>query len=38
MRVRAVARTAASPEDLPPAEELLAQIAGVMGLEGAGRE
>jgi ribosomal protein S18 acetylase RimI-like enzyme len=37
-RVRAVARTAASPEDLPPAEELLAQIAGVMGLEGAGRE
>jgi ribosomal protein S18 acetylase RimI-like enzyme len=36
-RVRAVARTASSPDDLPPAEELLQQIAEVMGLEGAGR-
>ncbi|HEY6151302.1 MAG TPA: GNAT family N-acetyltransferase [Gaiellaceae bacterium] len=35
--VRAVARTASSPDDLPPAEELLAQIAEVMGLQGAGR-
>jgi ribosomal protein S18 acetylase RimI-like enzyme len=35
--VRATARTAPSPDDLPPAEELLQQIAGVMGLEGAGR-
>jgi GNAT superfamily N-acetyltransferase len=31
-RVREVARTAASPADLPPALELLAQIAGVMGI------
>jgi ribosomal-protein-alanine N-acetyltransferase len=36
-RVRAVARTASSPEELPPAQELLAQIAELMGLEGAGR-
>ena len=36
-RVRAVARTAASPDELPPAPELLAQIAELMGLEGAGR-
>jgi ribosomal protein S18 acetylase RimI-like enzyme len=36
-RVRAAARTASSPADLPPAEELLQQIAAVMGLEGAGR-
>lgn len=35
--VRAVARTASSPDDLPPAPELLAQIAEVMGLQGAGR-
>jgi hypothetical protein len=35
--VRAVARTAGSPEELPPAPELLAQIAEVMGLQGAGR-
>ena len=35
--VRAVARTASSPEELPPAEELLAQLADLMGLEGAGR-
>jgi ribosomal protein S18 acetylase RimI-like enzyme len=36
-QVRAVARTAASPDQLPAAEELLQQLAGVMGLEGAGR-
>lgn len=35
-RVRAVARTAASPADLPPAPELFAQLAEVLGLEGAG--
>ena len=33
--VRAVARTAASPDELPPAKELLAQLAEVLGLEGA---
>jgi GNAT superfamily N-acetyltransferase len=36
-RLRAVARTASSPDDLPPAPELLAQLAELMGLEGAGR-
>jgi len=36
-RVRAVARNGSSPDELPPAPELLAQIAQVMGLEGAGR-
>lgn len=36
-RVRAVARTASSPDELPPAPELLAQIAEVIGLQGAGR-
>jgi ribosomal-protein-alanine N-acetyltransferase len=36
-RVRAVARTASSPDELPPAPELLQQIADVMGLQGAGR-
>lgn len=36
-RVRAAARTASSPEDLPPPGELLQQIAEAMGLEGAGR-
>jgi ribosomal protein S18 acetylase RimI-like enzyme len=35
--VRAVARTASSPDQLPPPDELLAEIAEVMGLEGAGR-
>jgi ribosomal protein S18 acetylase RimI-like enzyme len=35
--IRAVARTASSPDELPPAPELLAQIAEVMGLHGAGR-
>jgi hypothetical protein len=33
-RVRAVARTAASPDDLPPGPELLQQIAELMGLAG----
>jgi ribosomal protein S18 acetylase RimI-like enzyme len=32
-RVRAVARVASSPADLPPARELLAEIAAVMNLE-----
>jgi ribosomal protein S18 acetylase RimI-like enzyme len=32
-KVRAVARTASSPDDLPPAPELLAQIAELMGLQ-----
>ncbi len=32
---RAVARTAASPDELPPGPELLRQIAEVIGLEGA---
>jgi ribosomal protein S18 acetylase RimI-like enzyme len=32
-RVRAVARTASSPDDLPPALELLEQIAELMGLQ-----
>jgi ribosomal protein S18 acetylase RimI-like enzyme len=36
-RIRAVARTASSPEQLPPPDELLHQIAEVMGLQGAGR-
>jgi hypothetical protein len=31
-----VARTAATPDELPPAPELLEQIAGLMGLTGAG--
>jgi ribosomal-protein-alanine N-acetyltransferase len=35
--VRAVARTASSPDELPPAPDLLAQLAEVMGLQGAGR-
>lgn len=36
-RFRAVARTASSPDELPPAPELLQEIAEEMGLEGAGR-
>jgi ribosomal protein S18 acetylase RimI-like enzyme len=36
-RVRAVARTAGSPDELPPAPELLAAIAEAFGLQGAGR-
>ena len=34
-RVREVARTAASPSELPEAHELLAELALVLGLEGA---
>jgi ribosomal protein S18 acetylase RimI-like enzyme len=33
--VRRVARTAPSPADLPPARELLAELAGILGIEGA---
>jgi hypothetical protein len=33
--IRSVARTADSPVDLPPAEELLAELASALGLEGA---
>ena len=33
--VRRVARTASSPADLPPARELLAQLAGILLVEGA---
>ena len=36
-RVRAVARTASSPDELPPAPELLARARRSLGLEGAGR-
>ena len=36
-RVRAVARTASSPDELPPPDQLLQQLAEVLGLEGAGR-
>lgn len=36
-QVRAVARTASSPDELPPADELLQQLAEVLGLEDAGR-
>jgi GNAT superfamily N-acetyltransferase len=36
-RIRAVVRTASSPDELPPAPDLLQQIAVVLGLEGAGR-
>lgn len=35
--VRAVARTAAAPAELPPAQELLESIAAAIGLEGAER-
>ena len=34
-RVREVARTASSPSELPEAHELLAELALVLGLEGA---
>ena len=34
-RVRAVARTATSPAELPPGHELLAELADALGLEGA---
>ena len=33
-RIRAVARTAASPSELPPAAELLAELASTLGLDG----
>jgi hypothetical protein len=33
-RVRAIARTASSPGDLPPADELLAELAAALGLPG----
>jgi ribosomal protein S18 acetylase RimI-like enzyme len=36
-RVRAVARTAPSPAELPPARELLTQLADALGLAGADR-
>ena len=35
--VRSVARTAASPAELPPVRELAAQVAALMGIEGADR-
>jgi ribosomal protein S18 acetylase RimI-like enzyme len=34
-RIRSVARTASSPSELPPASDLLAQLADAMGLQGA---
>jgi GNAT superfamily N-acetyltransferase len=34
-RVRAIARTASSPDELPSAEELLGELADAMGIEGA---
>jgi ribosomal protein S18 acetylase RimI-like enzyme len=34
-RIRAVARTASAPAELPPAQELLAQLADALGLAGA---
>ncbi len=34
--IRAVARTAGSPTELPPAPELLEQVADALGIEGAG--
>jgi ribosomal protein S18 acetylase RimI-like enzyme len=34
--IRRIARTAATPADLPPARELLATFAGALGIEGAG--
>jgi hypothetical protein len=34
-RIRAVARTAESPDELPPAEQLIAGVAAALGLEGA---
>lgn len=36
IRIRAVARTAGGPAELPPARELLAELAETLGLEGAG--
>ena len=34
-RIRSVARTAESPDELPPAEDLLADVAAALGIEGA---
>jgi hypothetical protein len=34
--IRAIARTAESPAELSPANELLAQLADALGIEGAG--
>ena len=34
--VRRIARTAPAPADLPPARDLLAELAGALGLEGTG--
>jgi ribosomal protein S18 acetylase RimI-like enzyme len=34
-RVRAIARTASSPADLPPAQELVSLVGGLIGLSGA---
>jgi hypothetical protein len=34
-RVKEIARTATSPADLPPAKELLAELADALALEGA---
>ena len=34
-RIRAVARTASSPVELPPAPQLLGQLAEAMGVDGA---
>jgi hypothetical protein len=34
--VRRIARTASAPADLPPARDLLAELAAAMGIEGAG--
>jgi ribosomal protein S18 acetylase RimI-like enzyme len=36
-RVRAVALTAAAPDELPPPDEVLRELAVAMGIEGAGR-
>jgi ribosomal protein S18 acetylase RimI-like enzyme len=36
-RIRAVARTGASAAELPPARQMLGEIAAAMGIEGAGR-
>jgi ribosomal protein S18 acetylase RimI-like enzyme len=36
-RIRAIALTGAAPDELPPAEEILRELAAVMGIEGAER-
>ena len=35
-QIRAIARTASSPEELPPPDELHAQLASVLGVQPAG--